>query len=154
MGWMISVTPRPRFTPGERAPGTHRIGSWMGSRAGLDTEAIGKIRCLCRGSNPDRPDVQSVVRHHTAWATPALTVAVYLNKVRLCRLNNGVAGSTPFMVCLSVSGVVQHQHVPSTDTLFHATSPIEWRRSDSKWILRCEKEEEDNNYDGDDDDDS
>jgi hypothetical protein len=25
-----------RFTPGERAPGTHWIGGWVGSRAGLD----------------------------------------------------------------------------------------------------------------------
>jgi hypothetical protein len=29
------------------------------------TEAIGKILCPCRGSNPDRPVVQSVVRHYT-----------------------------------------------------------------------------------------
>jgi hypothetical protein len=29
--------PRPcRFTPGERAPGTHWIGDWVGPRAGLD----------------------------------------------------------------------------------------------------------------------
>jgi hypothetical protein len=25
-----------RFTPGERAPGTHWIGGWVGSRAGMD----------------------------------------------------------------------------------------------------------------------
>jgi hypothetical protein len=30
-----------------------------------------KILCPCRGSNPDRPVVQPVVRHYTAWATPA-----------------------------------------------------------------------------------
>jgi hypothetical protein len=30
----------------------------MGPRAGLDTEARGKILCPCRGSNPDRPVVQ------------------------------------------------------------------------------------------------
>jgi hypothetical protein len=29
--------PRPgRFTPGERAPDTHRIEGWLGPRAGLD----------------------------------------------------------------------------------------------------------------------
>jgi hypothetical protein len=27
----------------------------VGLRAGLDTEARGKILCLCRGSNPGRP---------------------------------------------------------------------------------------------------
>jgi hypothetical protein len=37
-----------------RAPDTHWIGDWVGLRAGLDTEVTGKIRCLCRGSNPDR----------------------------------------------------------------------------------------------------
>jgi hypothetical protein len=31
-----------------------------------------KILCPCRGSNPDRPVVQSVVRHYTAWATRLL----------------------------------------------------------------------------------
>jgi hypothetical protein len=31
-----------------------------------------KILCPCRESNPDRPAVQPVVRHYTAWANPAL----------------------------------------------------------------------------------
>jgi hypothetical protein len=30
-------------------------GGWVGPRAGLDTEARGKILYPCRGSNPDRP---------------------------------------------------------------------------------------------------
>jgi hypothetical protein len=33
----------------------------VGPRAGLDTEVRGKILCLCRGSNLDRPVVQPVV---------------------------------------------------------------------------------------------
>jgi hypothetical protein len=57
--------------PEERTPGTHCTGGWVGLRAGLDTEVRGKIICPCRGSNPDRPVVQSVVRHYTDWATPA-----------------------------------------------------------------------------------
>jgi hypothetical protein len=32
---------------------------------------------LCRVSNVDRPVVQSVVRHYTAWATPALSKSRY-----------------------------------------------------------------------------
>jgi hypothetical protein len=44
-------------------------GGWVGPRAGLDTEARGKILCLCRGSNLDRPVVQPVARHYTDWAT-------------------------------------------------------------------------------------
>jgi hypothetical protein len=55
----------PRFTPGERTPGTHCTGGWVGPRAGLETEVRRKILCPCRGSNPDRPVVQSVARHYT-----------------------------------------------------------------------------------------
>jgi hypothetical protein len=62
---VVSITPRPRFTPGERTPGTHCTGGWVGPRAGLDADARGKILCPCRGSNPDRPVVQPVVRHCT-----------------------------------------------------------------------------------------
>jgi hypothetical protein len=36
---------------------------------GLDTQARGKILCLCRGSNPGRP--VCIVRLVTDWATPA-----------------------------------------------------------------------------------
>jgi hypothetical protein len=52
-GWVMSITPRPRFTPGERTSGTHCTGGWVGPRAGMDAEARGKI--LCRGSNPGPP---------------------------------------------------------------------------------------------------
>jgi hypothetical protein len=43
----------------------------MGLRAGPDTEAGRRILYLCRGSNPGRPVVQSVVRHYTELGTPA-----------------------------------------------------------------------------------
>jgi hypothetical protein len=36
----------------------------VGLRTVLDAEARGKILSLCRGSNPGRPVVQSVVRHY------------------------------------------------------------------------------------------
>jgi hypothetical protein len=70
-GWVVSVTPRPRFYPRGKDPGTHCTGGWVGLRAGLDTEARRKILCPRRGSNPDRPVVQPVVRHYTAWANSA-----------------------------------------------------------------------------------
>jgi hypothetical protein len=41
------------LTPGKGSLGTHCTGGWVGLRAGLDTEARGKILCLCRGSNPN-----------------------------------------------------------------------------------------------------
>jgi hypothetical protein len=73
-GWVVSITPRPRFTPGERTPGTHWRRGWVGPRAGLDTEVRGKIICPRRGSNPDRPVVQPVVRHYTAWAMQIIKI--------------------------------------------------------------------------------
>jgi hypothetical protein len=54
-GWVVSITPRPHFTPGVRAPGTHCTGGWVGPGAGLDAEVRGKIFCLCRGPNLGHP---------------------------------------------------------------------------------------------------
>jgi hypothetical protein len=70
-GEWSALRPGCAFTPGERTPGTHCTGGWVGPRAGLDTETRGKIPLPLPGSNPDRPVVQPVVRHYTAWATPA-----------------------------------------------------------------------------------
>jgi hypothetical protein len=39
---VVRVTSRPRFTPGETAPGTHWTGVRVGLRGCLDTEARGK----------------------------------------------------------------------------------------------------------------
>jgi hypothetical protein len=70
-GWVVSVTPWPRFSPGERTPSTHCTGGWVGPRAGLDKETVGKILCPCQGSNPNCPVVQPIARHYTAWANSA-----------------------------------------------------------------------------------
>jgi hypothetical protein len=43
---------KPRFTPGKRTPGTHCTGGWVGPRAGMDTEARGKILSLLPGIEP------------------------------------------------------------------------------------------------------
>jgi hypothetical protein len=49
----------------ERTPGSHWTEGWVGSRAGLDTEAGEKILLPLPGSTLYRPVVQSVVRHFT-----------------------------------------------------------------------------------------
>jgi hypothetical protein len=52
---VVSITPRPRFTPGERTPGTHCTGGWVGPRAGLNTETRGKILSPLPGIEPRSP---------------------------------------------------------------------------------------------------
>jgi hypothetical protein len=82
MGWVVSVMPRQRFTPGVRTSGTHCTGGWVGPRASLDTEVRGKLLCPYRGSNLDRQTVQPVVRHCTDWAI-LLTVRIYAQYIIL-----------------------------------------------------------------------
>jgi hypothetical protein len=62
--WSVS-RPGHALPQGERPryPLYRRLG---GPQIRLDTEARGKILCPCRGSNPDCPVVQPVVRHYTA----------------------------------------------------------------------------------------
>jgi hypothetical protein len=64
MGWVVNATPRSSY-PQER-PGTHRIGGWMGPRAGL--EKCGKSR-----SPPgfDPRTIQPAARRYTDYAIPA-----------------------------------------------------------------------------------
>jgi hypothetical protein len=50
---VVSVTPRPRFTPGERPSATNSTGGSVVPRASLDTEARGKI--LSPGIEPGSP---------------------------------------------------------------------------------------------------
>jgi hypothetical protein len=59
----------PRFAPGERTPGTHCTGGWMGPRAGLDTEVRGKILSPLPGIEPRPPGRPAVARHYNDSAT-------------------------------------------------------------------------------------
>jgi hypothetical protein len=56
--WSASRTGR--FTSTERAPGTHWIGGWVGSRAVLDAVMKGKIPNPRREKNPRTQIVQPV----------------------------------------------------------------------------------------------
>jgi hypothetical protein len=63
-----------RFTPRERAPGTHCIGGWVGPRAILDTVVKRKIPSPRRESNPRTPIVRPVAQRYTDWAITALSL--------------------------------------------------------------------------------
>jgi hypothetical protein len=67
--WVVSVTPRPRFSPWGKYPGTHlqEIGWAPGPVWTQRLEE--KSFCLWRGSNLDRPLVKPVATHYTVWAT-------------------------------------------------------------------------------------
>jgi hypothetical protein len=67
-GWVVSITPRPRFTPGEKTSRCHCTGGWVGPRASLDAEARGKSSAPVEDRTPI---FQSIVRHCTDWATAA-----------------------------------------------------------------------------------
>jgi hypothetical protein len=54
-GWVVSVTPRPRFSPGERTSDIHCTGSWMRPEPVWTQRFEEKSFRLYRGSNLDRP---------------------------------------------------------------------------------------------------
>jgi hypothetical protein len=66
-----------RFTPKERASGTHWIGGWVGPRAVLDGVVKRKIPSTRRESNPRTPIVQPVAQCYTDWAITALSYPIY-----------------------------------------------------------------------------
>jgi hypothetical protein len=68
--WVVRFMPLALYLPpsGERAPGIHLIGAWVGPRAGLDAVVKRKIPSCCRDSNPHHPARSSTMHH---WAIPA-----------------------------------------------------------------------------------
>jgi hypothetical protein len=52
---VVSITPQPRFTSGERTPGTHWTGGWVGPTGSLDTEDSGKNPLPLPGIEPRSP---------------------------------------------------------------------------------------------------
>jgi hypothetical protein len=72
-----------RFTPRERASGTHWIGGCVGRRAVLDAVVKGKIPIPRRESNTRTPIVQPVVQLYTDWAiTALLLLCIIAEKVK------------------------------------------------------------------------
>jgi hypothetical protein len=66
------------LAPGKGPPVPIVQEAGSGYRAGLDTEARGKVPCLCRGSNLDRPVFQPVARHYTDLVTLLTYMYVYI----------------------------------------------------------------------------
>jgi hypothetical protein len=84
-----------RFTPRERAPGTHWIGGCVGPRAILDAVVKRKIPSPRRESKPRTPIVQPVAQRYTDWAITALPPVIYGYKILVeCWL----AGKTEVLV--------------------------------------------------------
>jgi hypothetical protein len=57
-----------RFTPGETAPGSHRIGGWVSLRAGLDV--VEWRKCLTLAGDRIQA-VQPAAHRYTDWDIPA-----------------------------------------------------------------------------------
>jgi hypothetical protein len=74
------------FTPRERAPGTHRIGGWVGPRAVLDAVVKRKIPSPGQESKPRIPIIQPVASCYTDWAIAALRVSYKKSKIKLVQL--------------------------------------------------------------------
>jgi hypothetical protein len=101
-----SATRSDRFTPGERAPGTHWIGGWLGPRAGLD--AVEKIKILPLSGIEPRPSSPSLYRllsfGITFWKASHNITAVW--DVTPCSL-----GST---CCFHLQGILKMEAVGSS----------------------------------------
>jgi hypothetical protein len=66
--------------PGERIPGTHCTGGWVGPRAGLDTEAREKILSPLPGIEPRSPGRTARSQTLYCLSYPTHYSSFYLNK--------------------------------------------------------------------------
>jgi hypothetical protein len=117
---VVSITPPPSFSSGEKTPGTHCTGGWVDPRAGLDPEVRRKILCLCRGSNPGRP-VRSQSLYWLSYPCSLSDATVGLNKVTSCW--NRAREENSWAFSLSCTSAVQlttlHISPKSVLMLFH-----------------------------------
>jgi hypothetical protein len=80
-GGKWSATRSDRFTAGERTPGTHWIGGWVGPRAGLEAVEKRKNLSPCRESNPGRPannlvtELHRLLHIYDMWCIPLTRLA-------------------------------------------------------------------------------
>jgi len=75
--WVVSFTPG-RFTPGERAPGTHWIGRWVGP------ESVWTLWQREKFSSPAQ-NRTAVAQRYTDWATHSIRTCIkYRPNIPLC----------------------------------------------------------------------
>jgi hypothetical protein len=76
-GSVCSASLPSRFTPGEGTSDTHKMGGWVGPRAGLDAVTKRETLSPCRELNPNHPIVQPVVSRYTGWAVSGRAYSHY-----------------------------------------------------------------------------
>jgi hypothetical protein len=72
-----------RFTPGEKVPGTHWIGVWVGPGAVLDVSKKRKISCRCSGIEDFSFQYIAPVYSHWAIGKASLTncISLFLSEI-------------------------------------------------------------------------
>jgi hypothetical protein len=102
-----------RFTPKERAPGTHWIGDWVGPRAVLDAVVKRKFPPRIELQNPDRP----------ACSVPVL----FLTEYHSMKADRGSGGIAPRMLDLGALPPGKEPPVPFGLEVGWASKPV-WTR--------------------------
>jgi hypothetical protein len=123
-GGQWSVSRLGRFTPRERAPGTHCIGGWVSPRAVLDAVVKRKISSLRRESNARTPIVHPVAQCSTDSAITALNL-VYLPDSMVCaHFSRGMYLCYPVLAILMYD--VYGQLVNSSNIVIRRLFPWGW----------------------------
>jgi hypothetical protein len=106
---VVSVTPRPRFSPGERSPGTHCTGGWASSRSVLDTEVRVKIilhLLVVEPRSPGRPlCIQALYR--LSYPGSQISVDTEYNSLRCQQTASSLSSQDAFqfIVCVILSTI-------------------------------------------------
>jgi hypothetical protein len=92
-----------RFTPRERAHGTHWVGGWVGPKTVLDAMVKRKIPRPRRESNPRTPIVQPIAQRYTTELNFANSLDTVLNELAQQRL---LIFHIPHLMSISVDNIV------------------------------------------------
>jgi hypothetical protein len=124
IGWVVSVAFRPSFTPGNGLPVP------IGYEAGWASEPVWvqRLQENCPAKAGDRTlVVESVLRHHTYWATPARFEQV------VSRFLNAAGANPMFLTLVVVLGAVMVR-------LFAIGPKVrDFRHGRGRWILKGDK---------------